>query len=140
VTAPAGTVGQSEEMAIIRPMSDNWAAALDAAGVEHTFKVHAGYHDWNNFRPELQDAIAWGLFKPVVEHPASWVNDTVATHGRLWEFGYRFDAPPERIVRFRRRGRALMVSAAGAPVTVTTRGCVLHAKTPAKLRVPRRPC
>ena len=55
-------------------------------------------------------------------------------------FGYRFDAPPDRVVRFRRSGPELTVSAAGAAVTVTMRGCVLHAQTQAELRVPQRRC
>jgi S-formylglutathione hydrolase FrmB len=136
-----GVVGQSEEIAFIKPMSDNYAAALRAARVDLTYKVHPGYHDWNNFRPALQDAIQhWGLFGPVDERPSRWVDDTVAAHGRLWGLDFRFDAPPDRVVRFRRSGRTLAVGAAGAPVTVTARGCVLHAATPATLRIPRRAC
>jgi S-formylglutathione hydrolase FrmB len=129
------------EAAIIRPASDNYAAALAAAGVELTYATHAGIHDWANFRPELRGAIAWGLFKPVDEHPSSWVNDTVATHGKLWEFAYRFDTPPDRIVRFRRSGAQLSVGAGGSPVRLTTDGgCVIHVATPAVIDVPERPC
>jgi hypothetical protein len=70
-----------------------------------------------------------------------WVNDTVATHGRLREFAYHFDAPPDRIVRFRRRGDTLHVTAAPSPVTVTTDGgCVIHVATPAEIPIPTRPC
>jgi S-formylglutathione hydrolase FrmB len=126
---------------IIRPASDHYAAALATAGVDVTYETHDGIHDWANFRPELRGAIAWGLFKPVDEHPTSWVNDTVATHGKLWEFGYRFDAPPNQIVRFRRAGGTLSVGAAGSPVTITTDGgCVIHAATPAAIEIPPRPC
>ena len=129
------------EGAIIRPASDNYAAALRAAGVDLVYQPHAGYHDWPNFRRELRDAIAWGLFKPVNEHSTDWVNDTVATHGKLWEFGYRFDAPPDRVVRFRRSGDVLAISAAGSPVTITTDGgCIVHLSTPAELAVPAQPC
>jgi S-formylglutathione hydrolase FrmB len=129
------------EGAVIRPASDSYAAALRAAGVDLTYEVHPGGHDWLNFRKELRDAIAWGLFEPVDEHPTSWVNDTVATHGKLWEFAYRFDSPPDRIVRFRRAGGQLTIGAAGSPVTITTDGgCVLHSGTPAKIEIPARPC
>ena len=103
------------EAEIIRPASDNYAAALVAAGVDLTYQVHAGSHDWANFRRELRDAIDWGLFKPVDEHPTSWVNDTVATHGKLWGFSYRFDAPPDQIVRFRRAGGGCPSAPPGLP-------------------------
>jgi S-formylglutathione hydrolase FrmB len=129
------------EATIIRPASDHYAAALAAAGVDLTYAPHAGIHDWANFRPELRDAIAWGLFQPVDEHPTSWVNDTVASRGKLWEFGYRFDVPPDRIVRIRRTGRKLSVGAAGSAVTLKTDGgCVFHVATPAVVDVPRKPC
>jgi S-formylglutathione hydrolase FrmB len=138
---PSAKVGQSEELAIIHPMNENYAAALRAAGVDLTYHVHPGYHDWTNFRPELREAITWGLFKRVDEHPSSWVNDTVATHGALWGLAYRFDAPPDHVVRVRRSGRILSVGAAGAPVTlITRRGCTLRAPTPARFRLPRRRC
>jgi S-formylglutathione hydrolase FrmB len=135
-----GIVGQSEELTIIRPMSDSYAKALRAAGVDLTYDSHPGNHDWNNFRDELRAAISWGMFKPVVERPARWSADTVATHGRLWDVGYRFDAPPDRVVRFSRNGDRLSIGAAGAPVTITTdAGCVLHVATPGAVNL-RRSC
>jgi S-formylglutathione hydrolase FrmB len=129
------------EAAIIRPASDAYAMALRAAGVDLSYVVHGGNHDWANFRRELRDAIAWGLFAPVDEHATSWVNDTVATHGKLWEFAYAFDRPPDRIVRLRRSGAQLSVGAAGSPVQITTDGgCVIHVATPAVIDVPEQPC
>jgi hypothetical protein len=59
----------------------------------------------------------------------------------LWNVGYRFDAPPDRMVRFRRSGDTLAIGAAGSPVTITTDGgCVLHVATPAAVDVPAQPC
>jgi S-formylglutathione hydrolase FrmB len=134
-------VGQSEELAIIHPMSESYAAALRDAGVDVTYDVHPGDHDWDNFRPEFKAAVSWGLFKPVVEHPSEWVNDTVATHGTLWGIDYEFDSPPDSVVRFSRSGDRLAISAAGSPVTLTThRGCVLHVATPGEVRLPARRC
>jgi S-formylglutathione hydrolase FrmB len=133
-----GMVGQSEELAVIKPMSDDFAAALRRAGADLTYRVHEGYHDWNNFRPELQAAIAWGLFAPVVEHPTSWVNDTVATRGQIWNVGYRFDAPPDRLVRFERHDDAVSVGPAGSAVTLTlAAGCVVRFATPGSIRLNR---
>jgi S-formylglutathione hydrolase FrmB len=129
------------EGAIIRPTSNSYAAALQQARVGFVYMKHCGYHDWPNFHRELRDAIAWGLFKPVAEHATEWVNDTVATHGQLWEFAYRFDSPPTQVVRFRRSAGVLSVGAAGSPVTITTDGgCVIHVATPADVEVPPRPC
>jgi S-formylglutathione hydrolase FrmB len=137
-----GIVGQSEELGIIHPMSESYAAKLRAAGVDFTYDPHPGNHDWNNFRAELRTAIRWGLFKPVVERPARWVYDTVATHGDAWDVGFRFDSPPNRIVRFRRFGSSLEISDAGSPVTVTTARCTLHVETPGAVEVPatRKAC
>ena len=129
------------EAAVIRPASDVYAPALSAAGVDFTYQTHNGIHDWANFRRELRDAIAWGLFQPVDENPTSWLNDTVAAHGRLWGLSYRFDAPPDRVVRFRRAGGQLSISAAGSPLTLTTDGgCVLHVATPGTVDLPGRAC
>ena len=136
-----GIVGQSEELGIIHPMSKSYAAALRKAGVEVTYDSHDGNHDWNNFRDEFKAAVSWGLFEPVVERPSQWVNDTVATHGTLWDVGYEFDAPPDRVVRFSRDGDTLSVSAAGSPVTITTEGgCGMHVETPGAVEIPARPC
>lgn len=136
-----GIVGQSEELGVIRPMSDSYAAALRAARVDLTYDLHPGNHDWDNFRAEFRAAVAWGLFKPVVERPSEWINDTVATRGMLWDVGYRFDAPPDRVVRFRRAGDRLAIGAAGSPVTITTdSGCVFHVATPGEVDIPARRC
>ncbi len=56
---------------VVKPMSDSYAKALAATGADLTYEPHDGIHDWANFRPELRDAIAWGLFRPVVERPTS---------------------------------------------------------------------
>jgi S-formylglutathione hydrolase FrmB len=135
--ASTGIVGQSEELAFIRPMSDSYAAALRAADVDLTYVVKPGYHDWTNFRRELEQAIAWGLFEPVAERPKQWVNDTVAKHGELWDVDYAFDGFPDRVVRFRRNGESLAIGAAGTPVTISTEdGCVIHTQTPATVEIP----
>jgi S-formylglutathione hydrolase FrmB len=129
------------EAAVVRPGSDNYARALRAAGADLTYEPHNGIHDWATARTGLRDAIAWGLFEPVDEAPTSWVNDTVATHGELWGVRYRFAKAPDRIVRFRRAGGRLSVSAAGSAVTVTIGGrCVFEIATPATVSLPRRPC
>ncbi|MFL6060052.1 MAG: alpha/beta hydrolase [Marmoricola sp.] len=127
----APTDGPAEGL-IIRTAMNKYAQALRAAGVDVTYRTHNGAHSWPNFRQELRDAIAWGLFAPVEQDPGSWVNDTVATEGNLWGVGYRFSAPPNAIVRFARSGGTLTVSRAGSPVTLTVPGgCTVTVATPA---------
>ncbi len=135
-----GGVGNAEEAAIIRPMSDNFHAAAKAAGVPVTYETHHGCHCYPDFREEIRKAIDWGPFKRPPARPRSWVNDTVATHGRLWGIRYRFRRPPDAVVRFHRSGRSLSVGAAGSAVTLTKRGCTLHVTTPATVRLPKRRC
>jgi hypothetical protein len=77
----------------------------------------------------------------VVEHPKSWHNDTVATHGQLWDIRHRFTKHPTAVVRFTRTGSRLKISAARSPVTVTTsHGCVLHVATPANVQIRSKRC
>ena len=136
-----GGVGNAEEAGVIRPMSDDYDAALKAGGIDVTYQTHNGCHCWPDFQDELRSVIAWGPFKPVVTSPADWVNDTVATHGQLWDIGYRFTSHPTAVVRFTRAGRRLQIGAAGTAVTVTTAGgCVLRLATPADVQLPVGRC
>jgi S-formylglutathione hydrolase FrmB len=136
-----GGVGNAEEAGVIRPMSDDYDAALKAAGIDVTYQTHNGCHCWPDFQDELRNVIAWGPFKRVVEHPTNWINETVATHGQLWDIGYRFASHPTAVARFTRTGRRLQISASGTSVTLTTsRGCVLRADTPADVQLPSRSC
>jgi hypothetical protein len=136
-----GGVGNAEEAGVIRPMSDAYDAAPKAAGVDVTYQTHDGCHCWADFQAELRSAIAWGPFKPGLERPTDWVNDTVAAHSQLWDIVYRFATQPTAVVRFTRTGSHLQISAAGSPVTLTTvRGCVLHLVTPASVQIPSKTC
>jgi hypothetical protein len=77
----------------------------------------------------------------VVERATDWVNDTVATHGQLWDIAYRFDRPPNQVVQFRRSGASPAISAAGSDVTIAVRGgCLLHLATPADMRIQSKTC
>ena len=134
-----GGVGNAEEAGVIRPMSDDYDAALRAAHIDVTYQTHNGCHCWPDFQDELRNAIAWDPFKAVAEHPANWVNQTVATHGQLWDLAYRFASHPNAVVTFTRTGRRLQISPAGTPVTLTTRsGCTLRLATPADVQIPAR--
>jgi hypothetical protein len=136
-----GDVGNAEEAGVIRPMSDAYDTALTAAGIKVDYQTHTGGHCWPDFQAEVRSVVAWGPFKPVVTDPVNWTNQTVATHGQLWDIGYRFTAHPDAVVRFTRTGSRLAISAAGTTVTLTTSdGCTLHVATPATLQVPAKKC
>jgi S-formylglutathione hydrolase FrmB len=139
--AAAILVGSVLEAPIIYPMNQLYHAALTADHVDVTYQVHSGGHDIPDFYNEFNALLTWGLFKPVVINPASWVNDTVATSGQLWDIGYRFAQPPKHLVQFRRSGNSLSISAAGSAVTITTGGgCSTHTPTPATVHISNRGC
>ena len=136
-----GGVGNAEEAGVIRPMSDDYDRALKAARIDVAYQTHNGCHCWPDFQDELRSVIAWGPFKPVVDRPTDWVNDTVATHGQLWDIAYRFGSHPTAVVRFTRTGRRLQITGAGTSVALTTnRGCVLRTATPANVQIPSGTC
>jgi S-formylglutathione hydrolase FrmB len=138
---PSAAAGAALESQIIYPMNQRFHQALTAAGVDVTYEEHPGGHDAENFSSEIEAMFAWGLFKPALSHPRSWVNHTVATSGQLWQVGYRFTKPPDRVVRFGRSGNKLSVSAAGSAVIITTgSGCVIRAATPATVHIPSHHC
>lgn len=129
----------SEESRVIYPMSTRYDAALTAAGVDVTYQVHTGTHSIPDFRDEIDAMLRWGLFEPVVSDPVSWTNETVATHGQLWDVDYRFARPPDQVVTFEQSGTTLSISAAGSAVTLTTgSGCAIRTPTPATVRLPGR--
>jgi S-formylglutathione hydrolase FrmB len=125
----------------IYPMNQIYHRALVSAGVDVTYQVHQGGHLIPDFLNEVKAMLAWGLFKPVVTAPSSWINNTVATTGQLWDIDYRFAQPPDAVVQFRRSGSSLSVSAAGSQVTITTStGCVITTSTPATIHIPNHRC
>jgi S-formylglutathione hydrolase FrmB len=133
--------GTLEESLVISPMNQIYHSALTAAGVDVTYQVHSGGHDIPDFENEIQAMLAWGLFKPVTDDSTSWVNDTVATSGHLWDIGYTFVQPPSQVVEFRQSGSSLSISAAGSAVTVTSGGgCAVTTPTPATVLIPSGRC
>jgi S-formylglutathione hydrolase FrmB len=130
-----------EEEKIIYPMSQSYDTALATAGIDVTYQVHPGGHDIPDFLDEIRAMLSWGLFKPVVNEPKSWDNQTVATRGQLWDVSYRFAKPPTQIVTFHQSGSMLSISAAGSAVTITTgAGCTVRASTPTTITVTGHSC
>ena len=106
----------------LRQHNDDFAAAARAAGVDHTYRPHAGVHDWPYWRADLADAIEWGFFDPVAEESqADWSYRTVSQRGFAWGFRYRFADPPSEVVTLRRSGNTIAGEGSGT-VTITTPG------------------
>jgi S-formylglutathione hydrolase FrmB len=139
--APEVAEGSAEESLVIYPMNQRYYPALKAAAVDVTYQVHPGGHDIPDFMDEIKAMLAWGLFRPVVTDPRYWVNDTVVRSGQLWDIGYGFARPPNRVVQFRQSGSSLSITAAGSDVTITTNGgCVIRVATPASVQIPSKAC
>ncbi|HVW79599.1 MAG TPA: alpha/beta hydrolase-fold protein [Mycobacteriales bacterium] len=136
--AAYNTPGSEEEGVAIYPMSQRFHRAAVAAGVDISYHEHTGGHDIPDFLREVEAYVRWDPFEPVITRPTSWTNETVATHGQLWDIGYRFAKPPTRVVQFSRTLNRLSISDAGSDVTLTTSGgCTIHTGTPATVWVPR---
>jgi S-formylglutathione hydrolase FrmB len=136
---PHPTQSELTDEAIIYPMSQLYHQALLTAGVPATYQVHTGAHALPDFSDEITAMLQWGLFNPVADNVPSWTNDTVATHGQLWDLNYRFTRAPTRVVHFTQSGTTLSISAAGSPVTITlANGCAIHTATPATVHLPDR--
>ena len=136
-----GIVGQSEELGIIHPMSESYATALRAAGVDLTYDSHPGNHDWPNFRAEFKAAVSWACSSRWWSARRSGSTSPSPPTAPCGTSAIGFDAPPDRVVHFSRSGDRLTIGAAGSPVTITTAGgCVLHVATPGAVEVRGRPC
>src|SRR3954447_2176375 len=55
----------------LRAQADEFVPAAQATGASVLYDKRPGVHDWPYWRQYLRDAIGWGLFKPVVWHPAT---------------------------------------------------------------------
>ena len=110
---------------------------MAAAGVDVTYQVHPGGHDIPDFLNEIKAMLRWGLFKPVVNEPRSWDNQTVATRGQLWDFTYRFAEPtdPDRDVQPVRDPAVDQCRRIGRHRHHGT-GCTIHTSTPAIIDCP----
>ncbi len=136
--AAYNTPGSEEEGIVIYPMSQRFHKAAVEAGVDITYQPHTGGHDIPDFLGEVDSLVKWNPFAPVITDPQSWTNDTVATSGQLWDVGYRFAAPPTKVVQFSRTLHRLSISDAGSDVTITTsNGCTIRTSTPTTIVLAR---
>lgn len=94
-----------------------YAAQLLQAGVQHTFKVRGGVHDWPYWKREFPRTVQWGLFNaPPVTSSADakrWMYKTMAPHGNAWGLGYSFASPTTKVVTIERDGAAVKATGVG---------------------------
>ena len=116
-------------------------AAARGAGADTTYVPLAGVHDWPYWRRHLREAIAWGLFRPVPEAPASWSYRTVAQTGEMWGLRYRLRRAPAGLVELRARpARGCAAAGAGTVTVEYAAGCALTAALPFDRALPPRIC
>lgn len=129
------TFGQVAEADLAKHASD-FVKAARADGEQPEYRPQQGIHDWPYWRRHLGQAIAWGLFRPVDEEPASWTYKTVARSGEMWGLRFRFAGPPGTVETFRRQGRTLSAGGDGDVTVETPDGCRLNAILPFSRRLP----
>jgi S-formylglutathione hydrolase FrmB len=148
-TAVGDGIGKFEDLtnyfgaiaeADLRQHNDDFAAALKAAGVDHTYRPHQGVHDWPYWRADLADAIRWDFFKEVpAESQPEWSYDTVSQRGFAWGFRYRLAEPPAGLVTLRRSGTRIQGDGSGTVTITTPAGVAFTAALPFEREIPRKP-
>jgi hypothetical protein len=132
VTNYFGAVAEAD----LRQHADDFVAAARSNGVPVTYRPQQGIHDWPYWRRHLAQAIDWGLFRPVDEHPANWTFQTVSRTGRMWDLDYSFERDPDALETFTRKGATLSATGAGRVRITTGEGCRLTATLPFSAPLP----
>ncbi len=123
----------------IRTLNDDFISAAGEAGVtDLTVNRRSGLHSNFASRLGLSETLAWGPFHRVESSPHRWRYATAARRGRMWQFRFRFNEPPDQLVSFERRGRWLRGEGKGR-VRLRRRGCRLRLSLPDRVRL-RRDC
>ena len=125
--------------AYLLTQNDEFAAALEDAGVDVNYRSHEGVHDWPYWREDIAEARGIGFFRAVARRPAEWRYGTVAQTGVMWGWRFRFAKPPGELVEFERRGRRLLGKGSGRAVLRRGSACVLRLRLPFSVRL-RRGC
>ncbi len=130
-----GMIGETD----LRFHSEDFAAALQAAGADVTLTVLLGIHDHPYWTEHLRRLLAWDPFAPVVDQPEAWTYSTVADRGRAWELSYRFAAPPEVVQTLERTAEGYVARGAGTVELCDRDGRGLRADLPFDGRSLTRP-
>lgn len=139
-SSPAAVAGGGVAEAELRAQNDELAAAARAAGVDVDYRPKQGVHDWPYWRAALRDAIAWDLFAPVPDAPASWTYRTVAQTGDAWGLRYAFAEPPGDVVTLAREGDRLRGDGRGRVEVRNAAGCGFATTLPFDRPLPPASC
>ena len=137
---PADTVSLLLEGALKNQNDQAVAAMRDAGNANVDYTLHAGSHNWEFWRPDLESAIAKGLFRPVTELPKDWDFVVPSLSGKAWDVAYRFTEPNTEVVRFARRGRNLAATGNGRVEISDGNGCVTTTSIPFDRPLSSTPC
>ncbi len=129
-----GSLGEAD----LRLHSEDFAAALRAAGADVTLTVLRGIHDHPYWNDHLRRLLEWDPFKPVADKPDRWSYKTVADRGRAWDVTYRFAAHPEVVQMLQRSGPLYSAAGAGTVELCAADGSGLRAELPFAERRLRR--
>lgn len=132
----AVNVGAAVAEAELHAHNEDFAAAARDAGVDITYRPRQGVHDWPYWRAHLGDAIGWGFFRKVTEHPRTWTFGTAARRSEAYGFRLVFERPPEELATFRLKGSRMTATGAGTVRVRTPRGKRFTAKLPFDRRLP----
>jgi S-formylglutathione hydrolase FrmB len=122
----------------LRAQADEFVPAAQAAGDSVVYDKRPGVHDWPYWRQYLRDAIAWGLFKPVVWHPRTWTFKTVMRRSSAWGFSFSFAAAPGEVETFSFANGRLSARGSGRVTVLGPRRCRLVATLPFTSRTCKR--
>jgi S-formylglutathione hydrolase FrmB len=114
----------------LRAHADEFVPAAQATGADITYDKRPGVHNWPYWRQYLKDAIAWGLFKPVVSQPRAWTFKTVSRMSEAWGFKLTLSAPPAAVETFKRSGGRLSATGSGRVTVRAPSGCTFKATLP----------
>jgi S-formylglutathione hydrolase FrmB len=139
-SSPTTALVSGPEEAALRLEADDLVAASRASGVGVTYLVLPGVHDWPFRRDHLHNAIAWGFFKPVSDHPSRWTYRTVTQHGEMWGLRFEFIAAPEEVETFRAAEGRLAGGGSGTVTIHNDAGCGFTAELPFDVALPPDAC
>jgi S-formylglutathione hydrolase FrmB len=122
----------------LRAHADEFVPAAQATGASVVYDKRPGVHDWPYWRQYLRDALAWGLFKPVVWHPPQWTFKTVMRRSSAWGYALAFASAPSTLEVFSYANGRLSASGSGRVTVRGPHGCRLVAKLPFKSRSCKR--
>jgi hypothetical protein len=127
-----GAIAETE----LRQQAMDFVSAAQSKAVDVTYDPRRGIHDWPYWRRHLRDALHWGFFKRVAQHPRRWKFSTVSRTSRAWGLHLQFLKAPAELATFERSGRFLSGAGSGTVRIRTAGGHAVTAKLPFKILLP----